>query len=175
MSQNQGFDLGGLLKQVLGGGSQAAAPGSGGSGAAGLLSGGAVGKLMPMLMGMVAGGGLSKLMGQLHGGGLGDQAKSWVSADQPNAPVTGDQLTQALGPETVQHFAAQTGMSQDEAAKAMADVLPQVVNAATPQGQVPENMPMPDLSNMQSHINKLIGDEAPAQTPQEQQQQQQQK
>jgi uncharacterized protein YidB (DUF937 family) len=157
MSQNQGFDLGGLLNSVLGGNKSAAAPGASGGGLGGLLSSGMITKMMPVLMGLLAGGGLSKLIGQLNGGGLGQQAKSWVSADQPNQPVTPDQLTQALGPETMQQFAAQTGMSQDEAAKAMSEALPQFVNAMTPQGEVPQNVQLPDMSNMQAQVNRLLG------------------
>ncbi len=168
MSQNQGFDLGSLLGGLLGGNKNAAAPGApaaaGGSGGGGLsgmlgglLSGGMLSKLMPMLTALVAGGGLQKLMGQLQGGGLGQQAKSWVSADQPNQPITGEQLTQALGPDTISQFATTTGMSQEAAAKAMAEALPGMVNAMTPQGEVPEHVETPDASTMQAHINSLLG------------------
>ena len=131
----------------------------------GLLNSGMLSKLMPMLTGLVAGGGLQKLMGQLQGGGLGSQAKSWVSTDTPNQPITGEQLTGALGPDTISQFAASTGMSQDQAAQAMADALPGMVNAMTPQGEVPQHVDTPDPSTMQAQINTLFASTAPQTEP----------
>uniref|UniRef100_UPI001E4F24EB YidB family protein n=1 Tax=Catenulispora rubra TaxID=280293 RepID=UPI001E4F24EB len=104
----------------------------------GLLSSGMLQKLAPMIGGLVAGGGLSKLMEQLKGGGLGSQAKSWVSSEQPNQPVSGEQITQALGHEQISQVANTLGMSHEEAAQTMAATLPQVVDAMTPEGRLPE-------------------------------------
>lgn len=116
-----------------------AAPSSGGvGGLGGLLSSGMVQKLAPMLGSLVAGGGLAKLMEQLKGGGLGSQAKSWVSTEQPNQPVSGEQLTQALGTEQISQFANTLGMTNEQAARTMASTLPQVVDAMTPDGQLPQ-------------------------------------
>jgi uncharacterized protein YidB (DUF937 family) len=156
MSQNQGFDLGGLLGSLLGGNKSAAAPAAGGS-SGGLGGLGSIAKFMPILMALLASGGLQKIIGQLTSGGLGKQASSWVDPSAANMPVTGDQLTEALGPETVANFAAQAGMSQEDAAKALADALPTVVNAMTPQGEVPQHVDAPDASTMQAQINKLLG------------------
>jgi uncharacterized protein YidB (DUF937 family) len=157
MSQNQGFDIGGLLGSLLGGNKAAAAPGQGGGAAGGLSS---LAKFMPMIMALLASGGLTKIIGQLTSGGLGKQAASWVDPSAANEPITADQLTQALGPETVANFASQAGMSQEDAAQQLAQTLPGVVNAMTPDGQVPQNVQTPDVSTMQAQINKLLGESA---------------
>lgn len=144
-----GFDMGSLLNNLLGGAKKQAAdgsqPGQQGqpqSGAmGGMLSGDMLARLTPMLGSLLAGGGLAKLMSQLKGGGLGDQAKSWVATDQQNQPVSGEQLTRALGPDTISQFANTLGMSNDKAAQTMAQTLPGVVDAMTPDGQVPQNVP----------------------------------
>lgn len=116
-----------------------AAPGGGGAGGlGGLLSSGMLQKLAPMIGGLVAGGGLSKLMEQLKGGGLGSQAKSWVSADQPNQPVSGEQITQALGQDQIAQVANTLGVTHEQAAQTMATTLPQVVDAMTPDGHLPQ-------------------------------------
>ncbi|GAA2028216.1 hypothetical protein GCM10009839_29050 [Catenulispora yoronensis] len=144
-----GFDIGSLLNSVLGGSKQQGADGSqdgrsasggGAGGLGGLVNADMLAKLGPMISSLMAGGGLSKLMGQLKGGGLGDQAKSWVSADRPNEPVTGEQLSEALGPDTISKFANTMGMTNEQAAQTMAQTLPGVVDAMTPDGKVPESV-----------------------------------
>ena len=137
-----GFDLGSLLggllgnKQQSGDGSQPQQGGAAG-GLGGLLNSDLLAKLTPLLGGLLAGGGLTKLMGQLKGAGLGDQAKSWVATDQANQPVTGDQLSQALGQDTISQFANTMGLTNEQAAQTMAQTLPQVVDAMTPEGRLP--------------------------------------
>ena len=139
-----GFDMSSVLNNIMGDKQQAQdgaagrpqQPGAGGLG--GLLSGDMLGKLAPMLSSMMAGGGLAKLMSRLQSGGLGSQAKSWVATDQANEPVTGEQMTQALGPVTISQVAAKLGVSDEQAAHTMAQTLPGVVDAMTPDGQVPD-------------------------------------
>ncbi|MBS2534597.1 DUF937 domain-containing protein [Catenulispora sp. NF23] len=115
-----------------------AAPSGGGGGLGNLLSSGMIQKLAPMIGSLVAGGGLAKLMDNLKGAGAGSQAKSWVSSDQPNQPVSDEQITQALGHEQISQVANTLGMTHEEAAHTMAAALPQVVDAMTPEGQLPQ-------------------------------------
>lgn len=143
-----GFDLTSLLNQLTGKlrqrapqqgqpGALGQAPTAVPGGAAGPLSSGLLSKLAPMMGALVADGGLAKLMDQLKGGGLGAQAKSWVSTDQANRPVTGDQLTRALGEDRISQFADTLGVSTEQAAQTMASALPHVVDAMTPDGTLP--------------------------------------
>ena len=81
-------------------------------------------------------GGISGIVSQLQSQGLGDTVKSWVGTG-PNAPVSGDALHQALGSETVAKMAAKFGMTPDDLAAKLAQVLPQAVDHATPNGEVP--------------------------------------
>ena len=83
-------------------------------------------------------GGLEGVLGKLRQGGLAQQADSWVSTGQ-NMNISGDQLQQVFGSSTIRDLASQLGMSEDQAGSAMAQVLPEVINNLTPQGQVPEN------------------------------------
>ncbi len=82
-------------------------------------------------------GGLAGLVQQLQQGGLGEAAASWVSTGQ-NLPVSGDQLAQALGPQVLGQLAGSVGLDATQAAGPLAQWLPQVVDALTPQGQLPQ-------------------------------------
>ena len=60
-------------------------------------------------------GGLGDLVGRFTQGGLGDVIGSWIGHGQ-NAPISGDQLSNVLGADTIGQIAAQLGLSQGEAA-----------------------------------------------------------
>ena len=81
-------------------------------------------------------GGLEGLLGQLSNAGLGDQVQSWVGTG-PNQPVDPDQLASALGPERVNQLSSQTGIDVASLLPMLAAFLPQIINALTPNGQVP--------------------------------------
>lgn len=84
-------------------------------------------------------GGLGGLLQQLQQGGLSAQADSWVSTGE-NLPVTGDQLSAALGGAggLLGQLAQQAGVSHGQAGDVLAQLLPQVINHLTPSGQVPQ-------------------------------------
>jgi len=92
--------------------------------------------VLPMLAGGGALGGLGGLVSKLTNGGLGDQAKSWVGTG-PNQEVSGDQLHQALGQDTIGQLADKSGLSHDEVKTGLAKMLPNLVNQLTPNGQIP--------------------------------------
>ena len=113
--------LGGLLGGGRGGG------GGGGS---------AMGALMPVLAGLLASGGLSKILGGLKANGLSAQADSWVGTGA-NQPVSGRDVEQAVGRERIQQIAQQLGVSESQAADAVAQALPEVVDRVSPDGELP--------------------------------------
>lgn len=82
-------------------------------------------------------GGLGGLLAKLSQGGLGEQVASWVGTGQ-NLPVSAEQISQILGGAGLGDIAAQLGMSREHAAGQLADLLPQVIDGLTPNGQVPE-------------------------------------
>ena len=81
-------------------------------------------------------GGVGDLIGRFTRGGLGDVIGSWIGHGQ-NQPVSGDQLTQVLGSDTIGQIAAQLGLSHGDAAAQLSQVLPEAVDRLTPQGQAP--------------------------------------
>jgi len=83
-----------------------------------------------------SGQGLNGLAQQFENAGLGHLMQSWVG-NGANLPITGDQIQQVLGNQFVQQFAAQHGIPLAAAAPMIAQILPQLVNHVTPNGQVP--------------------------------------
>jgi uncharacterized protein YidB (DUF937 family) len=111
-----------LLNSVMG----ALNAGGGGQG------GGGMAQLLPVVMQLVQqNGGLEGLMQKFQQGGLGEVVQSWVSTGA-NLPVSADQLGQALGPELLQ----KAGGSADMLGP-LAQLLPQLVDGLTPNGQLP--------------------------------------
>ena len=81
-------------------------------------------------------GGLDGLLAKLRAGGLSDEVDSWVSTGT-NAEVEPDRLASALGADTVQHLSAGSGLDVKQLLPLLAMFLPQIINALTPNGQVP--------------------------------------
>lgn len=93
--------------------------------------------VLRMLANDAPGGGLAGLVQQFQRGGLADVVNSWISTDG-NLPVSADQLSNVLGPDMLGQLAQQLGVSQGQAASQLSDVLPQVVDQLTPDGQLPQ-------------------------------------
>lgn len=110
-------------------------------GALGQGQGQGQGDLLSAVVGMLGNdsplGGLAGLAAKFQQGGLGDVLQSWVSTGQ-NQPVSGDQLSQVLGGDTIAALARQLGLSPGDAAGQLSSLLPQVVDQLTPQGRMPE-------------------------------------
>jgi uncharacterized protein YidB (DUF937 family) len=62
--------------------------------------------------------------------GLGEIVGSWLGNGE-NKSISIEQVTTLLGSDKVASFASQLGLSQESAAGALADALPQVVDKAT--------------------------------------------
>jgi uncharacterized protein YidB (DUF937 family) len=83
-------------------------------------------------------GGLSGFLDKLKGSGLGDAVSSWVSTGE-NRAVSGDQITSALGGDTVAQIAAKLGTSKENVSALLSKYLPMVINHLTPNGKVEES------------------------------------
>ena len=81
-------------------------------------------------------GGLAGLVEKISSGGLGDQVASWVSTGQ-NLPITAEQISAVLGSTFVQEIAGKMGINTADVAGSLAQLLPQVVDKLTPDGQLP--------------------------------------
>lgn len=82
-------------------------------------------------------GGLSGLAQLFAQRGYGDAVNSWISRDQ-NREITTPQLQEVLGQERIREVASTAGVTETEAADGLADLLPQLVDKMTPEGQLPE-------------------------------------
>jgi uncharacterized protein YidB (DUF937 family) len=82
-------------------------------------------------------GGLGGLLQQFQQAGLGHVAQSWVGTG-PNHEVTPDQLKNVFGEDRVNEMASQAGMDQGGFLSQLSQHLPRVVDAATPNGRLPD-------------------------------------
>jgi uncharacterized protein YidB (DUF937 family) len=77
-------------------------------------------------------GGLNLItfVGGLSQNGLGEIVGSWLGHGE-NKSISVEQITTLLGSEKVEAFASELGLTQESAASALADAIPQVVDQAT--------------------------------------------
>ena len=123
--------LDGLLGQVMGGM-------MGGAGQAPMQAQSQNPLLQIALQMLQQNGGLSGVLGKMQQAGYGQQAQSWIGTGQ-NMPIDPGALSQIFGHGQLGQLAQQFGLSPQQASEGLADVLPQVVDQMTPQGQVPDN------------------------------------
>lgn len=142
-----GGGLGGVLGGILGGG---ASRGGGLGGGNPLLR-----MLLPLVASMLMNGGLKKILGRLQAQGKGAQADSWVGKGA-NEPVDAAAVREAMDDEELDRIAEQLGVSREEAAQAVAQVLPDVVDQATPQGELPDD---DELDRTFGRLHELDGRE----------------
>jgi uncharacterized protein YidB (DUF937 family) len=117
----------GILGNALGGLLGGSGPGSTGGQSA----------LVAMALQMIQQqGGLPGLLDKFRQAGLGQHADSWVSTGS-NLPVTGDQVAQALGPDTLSQLGSQLGIDPATVGTHLSQMLPSLVNQMTPDGTVP--------------------------------------
>jgi uncharacterized protein YidB (DUF937 family) len=103
---------------------------------------GGIGDVLGQVLGGGAGagratGGLGGLLEQLQQAGFGDQANSWVGRGS-NKPISPDAMTQIFGRDGLEQISRQAGISEDETSQGLSQLLPEVVDRMTPEGEVPE-------------------------------------
>ena len=121
-----GSVLGGLAGGMLGGG-RPAQP-----------AGGKAALLAAVLALIQQNGGIGRVLEMFRGQGLGQQADSWVGTGA-NLGVSPAQLQQVFGAQAMGQLASQLGMSHGDAGSALSQVLPELINQLSPQGQLPDN------------------------------------
>ena len=142
-----GGGLGDLLGGILGG-SQGGSGGSAGLGGNPMLR-----MLLPLVASLLMNGGLQKILGRLQESGKGAKGQSWVSTG-PNEPVDAADVKAALDDRELAEIAQKLGVSEDEAAEAVAQVLPDVVDKATPAGELPDDS---ELDRTFGRLHELDG------------------
>ena len=138
------------LEDIIGG----LTGGSSGSQAGGM--GGLLGSLLPALGGMLAGGGLQQVLSGFQANGLSAQTDSWIGTGE-NKPISGEDVRKAVDDEELAKIAAQLGVSEGEAADAVTQVLPTVIDSVSPEGHLASE------SDLESAFGALehLGDQAP--------------
>ena len=141
-----------LLPVVIGmlsrrGGGMGGMPGLGasrsGSGSMGGLGGlGGLGAMAGM-------GGLGGLLEQFTQKGYGAQANSWVGTG-PNEALSPDAVGDVFGGDQISQIAQQAGVSTDDARHGLAELLPNLVDHFTPDGEVP------GLEQMSSSVDDFM-------------------
>ena len=90
-----------------------------------------IAKALEHLVGNGAGGlDLVKFVGGLSQNGLGEIVGSWLGNGE-NKTISMEQITTLLGSENIASFASELGISEESAANALAETVPQVVDQAT--------------------------------------------
>ena len=74
---------------------------------------------------------------QLQRTGFAEQADSWVGRGA-NKPISPDAMTQIFGRDGLEQISRQAGISEDEASRGLSELLPEVVDRMTPEGEVPD-------------------------------------
>ena len=117
--------------------------------------GGGIGDLLGQVLGGAggAGGGLGGLLEQLQRSGFREQADSWVSRGA-NKPISPDAMSEIFGKDGLEEISRKAGISPDEASHGLSELLPEVVDRMTPDGEVPD----PDaLANSVDDFARRLG------------------
>jgi uncharacterized protein YidB (DUF937 family) len=91
---------------------------------------------MSLLVNNGQNGGLQGLMERFQEAGLGNAVSSWIGTGE-NVPVTPGQVQQALGDGPLQQISEESGLTQDETANHLSELLPTLVDKLTPAGHIP--------------------------------------
>ena len=120
--------LGDILVSVLGG--QRNRSGFGGKG---ML----VAALLPMVLSWVQrNGGLSGALSKITSMGHEQQAKSWMSNNEQNDNLDPNEVSRLFDENEIQQVAAHTGANDAEVRQGLAELLPEVMNQLTPNGNL---------------------------------------
>jgi uncharacterized protein YidB (DUF937 family) len=103
---------------------------------AGSLLNGDAGKYQAILSWVEQQGGIQALLDKLRQGGLSEIVSSWLSSNGTNQSLSGDQITQALGSPSVAALGEKLGVDTGSASALLAEYLPKVIDALSPNGEV---------------------------------------
>ncbi|HSW17310.1 MAG TPA: YidB family protein [Ramlibacter sp.] len=170
-SGGSGGGLGDILGSIMGGGSSGGA--SGGLGGLGSVLGGLGGlggsdageqtggsyankttllaMMLPLAMQWVQrNGGIGAVLQKFNDKGYGNQASSWVSTGS-NQLVAPDAINEVVGQDELARMSQQLGVGEQEVSDGFAQILPEMVDKLSPQGEV-----LPDAQNrIDDGVNSL--------------------
>lgn len=137
--QNKQNGLGAILGSVLsqlGGGSQSSARPSSGLGGSSTTKTLLIAVLPLVLAWIQKQGGLQGALDKLKGQGLNSQVDDWVSTGSgENANVDPQQVQNLFDDQEVEQVAQETHVPKQDVYSAISQVLPQIIDSLTPQGE----------------------------------------
>jgi uncharacterized protein YidB (DUF937 family) len=83
-------------------------------------------------------GGMAGLMQDFEKSGLVKVSKSWVSTGT-NIPLSVEDMQKVISQQQTAEVARQSSMTHEQAQETVASVLPKLIDALTPNGQLPDN------------------------------------
>lgn len=135
--------LGSILGGVLGGGrglpggTPVGVPRGGGLGGLGGNRTALLAMMLPLVMAWVRrNGGVGNVLQRVNQHGYGGQANSWVGTGR-NEDLPPQAARQLLGEQDLAALSQQLGVGEDEAAQGFSEILPEVVDQLSPEGQLP--------------------------------------
>ncbi len=144
--------LGDILGSVLGGGQRSSGGFGGGKG---ML----IAALMPMVLSWIQrNGGLSGALSKVTGMGYDSQARSWMSNSETNDNLDPNDINRLFDENEIQQVAAHTGANDAEVRQGLAELLPEVFNQLTPQGNL-DNEPEAnqEIDQIVSQLSSRLG------------------
>jgi uncharacterized protein YidB (DUF937 family) len=90
--------------------------------------GGLAGQQLHSALGQTRFGGLAGLLQHLSQSGMAGEVASWQDPQQQNQPISGDQVSQALGGGEIEKIAASLGVQPQIATELLAKILPQATS-----------------------------------------------
>lgn len=98
--------------------------------------------LIPIILNWIQkNGGLSQSLSKLTQMGLGDQVNSWVGQGN-NQNLDSQDVQKIFGTNEIEQVAQKAGCSQSEVSQGIADLLPQIINQFTPNGNLANHQAM---------------------------------
>lgn len=132
-----GAALGSILGGMLGGGMRrgpmGAPAGRGGMNHSALLV-----MLLPLAMRWVQSqGGMGAVLDKFRQKGMARQTNSWISTGD-NETIDEQAVQQVVGQDELREMAQRLGVPEQEVAQGLAQIMPEMVDKLSPQGQVPQ-------------------------------------
>ena len=82
-------------------------------------------------------GGVQGVVNEFERNGLSQTVRSWV-ATGPNDPVSAADIQRVIGPDLLQKLSEKSGVSQQDLAEHLSQILPRAVDHLTPNGVIPK-------------------------------------
>ena len=94
--------------------------------------------LLPLAMRWVQkNGGMNAVLDKFRQKGMQRQAQSWMSTGE-NQPIDEQSVEQVVGQQELREMAQRLGVPEQEVAQAFAEIMPEMVDKLTPEGQLPQ-------------------------------------